>query len=281
MQSEIPLVRPYIAGNEAQYVAEVIRSGQLASDGRFTRSCAEFLSRRFDIGKALLTPSCTAALEMAALLCDLGPGDEVILPSYTFVSTANAIVLRGASPRCSSTFCPDTLNLDDALIEEKITPRTKAIFPVHYAGVACEMDRIMTIARKHGLLVVEDAAQAVNSKYQDRFLGSIGDLGTYSFHETKNYVRGEGGRAVHQQSAIGSNGPRSSATRERNRGQFLQAARWTNTPGSTWAVLIFRAKLPPHSSTVNSSNSTQFKQSCRRAFEFYQHHLRPPVAEGC
>jgi dTDP-4-amino-4,6-dideoxygalactose transaminase len=139
-----------------------------------------------------MVPSCTAALEMAAMLCDLGPGDEVILPSFTFVSTANAVVRLGARPVFVD-IRPDTLNLDDALIEEAITPRTRAIFPVHYAGAGCAMDRILTVARKYGLRVVEDAAQAVNSWYEGRALGSLGDLGTYSFHETKNYICGEGG----------------------------------------------------------------------------------------
>ena len=167
----------------------------MASDGRFTRASSEFLVERFGVGRALMTPSCTAALEMAALLCDLGPGDEVILPSFTFVSTANAIVLRGAKPVFVD-IRPDTLNIDNAQIEDAMTPRTKAMFPIHYAGVACEMDRILTIANKHGLLVVEDAAQGVNAKYEGRYLGSLSPLAAYSFHETKNYVCGEGGRTL-------------------------------------------------------------------------------------
>jgi dTDP-4-amino-4,6-dideoxygalactose transaminase len=142
-----------------------------------------------------LTPSCTAALEMAALLCGLGPGDEAILPSYTFVSTANAVALRGATPVFVD-IRPDTLNIDERLIEAAITPQTRAIFPVHYAGVACEMDEIMAIARRHNLLVVEDAAQGVFAKYKDRWLGAIGHLGCYSFHETKNFSCGEGGALV-------------------------------------------------------------------------------------
>lgn len=277
MQSQIPLVRPYIAGNEARYVAEAIRSGQLASDGRFTRSCAEFLSWRFDIGKVLLTPSCTAALEMAAMLCDLGPGDEVILPSYTFVSTANAIVLRGATPVFVD-IRRDTLNLDDALIEDKITPRTTAIFPVHYAGVACEMERIMTIARKHELLVVEDAAQAVNAKYQDQFLGAIGDLGTYSFHETKNYVSGEGG-------SLCINNPRLAERAEiirnkgTNRSQFLRG----EVDKYTW-VDLGSSYLPSEMSAAFLFGQLEqldvIQESRRRAFEFYQNHLAPLEAEG-
>ena len=269
-------MRPYIAGNEAQYVAEAIRSGQLASDGRFTRGCSEFLARQFGIGKVLLTPSCTAALEMAALLCDLGPGDEVILPSYTFVSTANAIVRCGAKPVFVD-IRPDTLNLDDALIEEKITPRTKAIFPVHYAGVACEMERIMTIARKHGLLVVEDAAQAVNSKYQDQYLGAIGDLGTYSFHETKNYVCGEGGalcinnpRLVERAEIIRNKGT--------NRSQFLRG----EVDKYTW-VDVGSSYLPSELAMAFLYGQLEqlelIQESRRRAFEFYQSHLAPLEAE--
>jgi dTDP-4-amino-4,6-dideoxygalactose transaminase len=188
----IPFNKPFIAGKELYYIAQAVTFGNLGGDGLFTRRCAELLQERFGIPKVLLTPSCTAALEMAALLCDVGPGDEVILPSYTFVSTASAFVRLGAKPVFID-IRPDTLNIDDALIEQAITPRTRAICVVHYAGVSCEMDRIMTIARAYGLRVVEDAAQGVNSWYNGRALGSIGDLGCYSFHETKNVICGEGG----------------------------------------------------------------------------------------
>src|SRR5262249_26607491 len=154
----------------------------IAADGPFTRKCARFLEERFGVRKALMTPSCTAALEMAAMLCDLGPRDEVIMPSYTFVSTANAVVGVGARPVFVEIRL-DTLNLDETRIEQAITQRTRAIFPVHYAGVACEMDTILAIARRHKLRVVEDAAQGVNARYKGRALGSMGDLGTYSFHD--------------------------------------------------------------------------------------------------
>jgi len=164
----------------------------LAGDGPFTKRCHGWLEQKTDCAKALLTHSCTAALEMAALLLDIQPGDEVIMPSYTFVSTANAFVLRGGVPVFVD-IREDTLNLDERLIEAAITPRTRAIVPVHYAGVACEMDAIMSIARRHKLKVVEDAAQGVMSSYKGRALGSIGDLGAYSFHETKNVISGEGG----------------------------------------------------------------------------------------
>jgi dTDP-4-amino-4,6-dideoxygalactose transaminase len=192
MPSHIPFNKPFIAGKELYYIAQAIASGRLAADGYFTKSCSSLLEERFGIHKVLMTSSCTAALEMAATLCGLGPGDEVILPSFTFVSTANAFVRLGAKPVFVDVR-PDTLNLDENLIEAAITPRTKAIFPVHYAGVSCAMNHIMTIATKHKLLVVEDAAQGVNAFYDGRALGAIGHLGTYSFHDTKNYISGEGG----------------------------------------------------------------------------------------
>ncbi|MDE3059656.1 MAG: dTDP-4-amino-4,6-dideoxygalactose transaminase [Pseudomonadota bacterium] len=181
-----------MTGREVQYIAEAHRNGRLAGDGDFTRRCQDWLVRQTGCAHALLTHSCTAALEMAALLLDIQPGDEVIMPSYTFVSTANAFALRGAVPVFVD-IRPDTLNIDETLIEEAITPRTKAIVPVHYAGVACEMDTIMDIAVRHGLAVVEDAAQGLMSSYKGRALGSFGNMGTLSFHETKNITCGEGG----------------------------------------------------------------------------------------
>jgi len=190
--ARIPFNKPFIAGKELYYVAQAVTLGNIAGDGHFTKACSQLLENRFGIRKVLLTPSCTAALEMAAVLCDLGPGDEVILPSYTFVSTASAVMRTGARPVFVD-IRPDTLNLDEEQIEAAITEKTKAIFVVHYAGVSCDMDRIMDIARVHDLLVVEDAAQGVNAFYKGRALGSIGHLGCYSFHETKNYICGEGG----------------------------------------------------------------------------------------
>lgn len=192
LRSEIPFSKPFITGNEAKYVAQVIASGSISSDGRFTRSCGQFLKERFGIHEVFMTPSCTAALEMAAMLLDLKDGDEVLMPSFTFTSTANAVVLRGAKPVFVD-IRPDTLNIDERLVESAITSRTKAIFAVHYAGVGCEMDCLMAIAAKHNLMVVEDAAQAVNGCYRGRALGSIGHLGAYSFHGTKDYTCGEGG----------------------------------------------------------------------------------------
>jgi len=189
---KIPFNKPFITGQELGYVSQAIGSGAIGSDGSFTRRCARLLEDRFGIHKVLLTPSCSDALEMAFMLTGIGPGDEVLVPSFTFVSTVNAFMRCGAKPVFVD-IRPDTLNIDDALLEAAITPRTKAIVPVHYAGVGCEMDRIMTIAEKYGLLVVEDAAQGVHAYYNQRALGSIGHLGAYSFHETKNYVCGEGG----------------------------------------------------------------------------------------
>lgn len=188
----IPFNKPFVAGAELFHIARAVTLGNLSGDGYFTERCCRFLQQRFDIPKVLMTPSCTAALEMAAQLCDLGPGDEVIMPSYTFVSTANAVVRQGATPVFVD-IRPDTLNLDETKIEAAVTPRTKAIFPVHYAGVGCDMAAIMEIARARGLWVVEDAAQGVDAYYQGRALGSIGHLGCYSFHETKNAICGEGG----------------------------------------------------------------------------------------
>jgi dTDP-4-amino-4,6-dideoxygalactose transaminase len=188
----IPFNKPYMTGKELYYIAEAHFNGVLAGDGVFTKRCNAWLEYRTGAKKALLTHSCTAALEMAAILADIQAGDEIIMPSYTFVSTANAFVLRGVVPVFVD-IRPDTLNIDETLIEAAITERTKAIVPVHYAGVACEMDVIMSIATKYNLMVIEDAAQGVLSTYKGRALGSIGHLGCYSFHETKNIISGEGG----------------------------------------------------------------------------------------
>jgi dTDP-4-amino-4,6-dideoxygalactose transaminase len=188
----IPFNRPYLSGHELEYIAQAHSNGQLSGDGVFTRKCHTWLEQQTGASKALLTHSCTAALEMAAMLLDLKPGDEVIMPSFTFVSTANAFVLRGAIPVFVD-IRPDTMNIDESLIEQAITPRTRAICVVHYAGVSCEMDTIMAVARDHGLKVIEDAAQGILSSYRGRPLGSLGDLGALSFHETKNVISGEGG----------------------------------------------------------------------------------------
>jgi dTDP-4-amino-4,6-dideoxygalactose transaminase len=187
--------RPTMTGDELAYIREALGNAHISGDGKFTKRCHAWLEQRLGAPQALLTHSCTGALEMAALLCNLEPGDEVIMPSYTFTSTANAVVLRNAVPVFVD-IRKDTLNIDETLIEAAITPRTKAIFVVHYAGVACEMDFILDIAKRHDLLVVEDAAQALLASYRGMPLGSLGDMSTFSFHETKNLISGEGGALV-------------------------------------------------------------------------------------
>ncbi len=193
--SKIPFNKPFIVGKELFYISQAVFEGNLAGDGKFTRLCSEWMETRFNASRVLLTTSCTAALEMSAILLDVGPGDEVILPSFTFVSTANAFALRGTRIRFID-IREDTLNMDESQLESMINQRTKALVPVHYAGVSCEMDTIMDIAQKHNVAVVEDAAQGVNAKYKEKYLGTIGHLGTYSFHETKNFISGEGGALV-------------------------------------------------------------------------------------
>lgn len=188
----IPFNVPPCTGDELEYIRQAIASHKICGDGEFTKKCSRWMEERFHAQKVLLTTSGTTALDMAALLCELEPGDEVILPSFTFSSTATAFVLAGAK-LVFVDIRPDTMNIDETKIEAAITPRTRVIVPVHYAGVACEMDTIMDIARRHGLKVVEDAAQGVMSTYKGRALGTIGDMGCFSFHETKNYSMGEGG----------------------------------------------------------------------------------------
>jgi dTDP-4-amino-4,6-dideoxygalactose transaminase len=191
-RQKIPFNRPSLLGNEVRYLREAIERGQLSGDGHFTKLCNARLCEVTQARSALLTHSCTAALEMAAILCDLGPGDEVIMPSFTFVSTANAVVLRGATPVFVDVQ-PHSLNLDPDRVAEAVTDRTRAIFAVHYAGVPADMDELSAIARRHDLILVEDAAQALGSTYKGRPAGSLGDLGAFSFHETKNVIAGEGG----------------------------------------------------------------------------------------
>jgi dTDP-4-amino-4,6-dideoxygalactose transaminase len=188
----IPFNKPYMTGKELWYISQAHAAGHLAGDGSFTKKCSSWLEERIGCRKALLTHSGTAALDMAAILAGLEPGDEVIMPSYTFVSTANAFVLRGAVPVFVD-IRPDTLNIDESLIEAAVTPRTKAIVAVHYAGVSCDMDAIMEVARRRGLLVIEDSAQGLMSAYKGHQLGSIAPLAAVSFHETKNVISGEGG----------------------------------------------------------------------------------------
>jgi len=244
--TKIPFNRPYLTGRELSYIAEAHMNGQLAGDGQFTKRCQNWLEELGDTRKALLTHSCTAALEMAAILCDIKPGDEVIMPSYTFVSTANAFVLRGAIPVFVDIRI-DTLNIDESKIEAAVTARTKAIVPVHYAGVACEMDTIMDIAKRHGLYVIEDAAQACLSTYKGRQLGTIGDLGCFSFHETKNIISGEGGALMVNNAAMVE---RAEIIREKgtNRSRYLRGEvdkyTWTDMgssflPGEVIAAFLW------------------------------------------
>jgi dTDP-4-amino-4,6-dideoxygalactose transaminase len=209
-----------MTGRELWNIAQAHSNGHLSGDGPFTKRCHHWLEQHTGAQQALLTHSCTAALEMAAMLLELVPGDEVIMPSYTFVSTANAFVLRGAVPVFVD-IRPDTLNIDESLIEAAITKRTKAICVVHYAGVACEMDTILDIAARHNLAVVEDAAQGIYSSYKDRPVGALGDYGALSFHETKNLISGEGGALLVRDK---SNGPHAEILREKgtNRSQFFR-----------------------------------------------------------
>ena len=277
MQPRIPFNKPFIAGKELYYIAQAITSVNVAADGYFTRHCCRVLEERFGIHKVLMTPSCTAALEMAAMLCDLEPGDEVILPSFTFVSTANAFVRLGAKPVFVD-IRPDTLNLDENLLEAAITPRTKAIFPVHYAGVACAMNRIMTIATQHHLAVVEDAAQGVNAFYDGRALGGIGHLGTYSFHDTKNYISGEGG-------ALCLNAPemveRAEIIRDKgtNRSQFFRGEvdkyTWVDVGSSYVPSEICCAFLYAQLEMLDPIAARR-----RHLYETYYHHLQQLAARG-
>ena len=220
MSNLISFSEPSFIGNEEEYIKQAIKGLRLSGDGSFTNKCHDWFKKNTGASKVLLTTSCTHALEMAAILVDIKNGDEVIMPSYTFTSTANAFVLRGAKIVFVD-IRPDTMNIDENKIEEAITSKTKVIVPVHYAGVACDMDKIMSIARKYNLFVIEDAAQAITSLYKGKVLGTIGDLGTYSFHDTKNITSGEGGLLLvnnikfHQRAEI---------IREKgtNRGQFFR-----------------------------------------------------------
>jgi dTDP-4-amino-4,6-dideoxygalactose transaminase len=231
----IPFNKPPITGEEQQYVLQAMNSQKMSGDGIFSKKCQNWFDEKLDCKKSLLTPSCTAALEMAAILIDIQPGDEVIMPSYTFVSTANAFVLRGAKIVFVD-IRPDTMNIDETKIEAAITNKTRAIVPVHYAGVGCEMDIIMEIADRHSLFVVEDAAQGMMSSYKGKPLGTIGHIGTYSFHETKNYTSGgEGGLLIINDQRFSE---RAEIIREKgtNRSQFFRGQvdkyTWVDIGGS-------------------------------------------------
>ena len=216
----IPFNKPYLSGKELEYIKAAVESGKISGDGVFTHKVHDFFQKRFGFKKCLLTTSCTDALEMVAILLDIQPGDEVIMPSYTFVSTANAFVLRGAKIVFADSY-PNNPNMDADNLEALITPKTKVILPVHYAGVACDMDKITDLAMKYGIYVVEDAAQAIDSYYKGRPLGGIGHLSTFSFHETKNIISGEGGMLVINDEKYAN---RSEIIREKgtNRSQFFR-----------------------------------------------------------
>jgi dTDP-4-amino-4,6-dideoxygalactose transaminase len=277
MEYRIPFNKPFLVGRELDYIAQAVALGNLAGDGHFSQSCCRLLEQRLSIPRVMLTPSCTAALETAALLCELGPGDEVILPSFTFVSTASAFVRAGARPVFVD-IRADTLNLDENLIEAAVTERTKVIVPVHYAGVACEMDRILSIADKHHLVVVEDAAQGVNAFYRGNALGSIGDLGCYSFHETKNFISGEGG-------AICVNRPdlieRAEILRDKgtNRQKYFRG----QVDKYTW-VDIGSAYVPCELIGAFLYGQLEMMQTIsdrrRQIYEYYQQSFEPLAAEG-
>ena len=267
----IPFNKPSFVGHERQYIEQAIANGQISGDGEFTRRCHGFLEHELGVAKALLTTSCTHALEMAALLLNIQPGDEVIVPSFTFVSTVNAFVLRGARPVFVD-IRPDTLNLDESCLERLITPRTKVIVPVHYAGVGCEMDAILAIADRHGIPVVEDNAHGLLGRYKGRWLGTFGCLAAQSFHETKNFSCGEGG-------ALLINDPRfierAEILREKgtNRSQVFrgQAAKysWIDVGSSYLPSDLLAAFL-----LAQFEARDYIQAQRRRRWEFYAAHLR-------
>ena len=287
-KEQIHFNRPYMTGKELYYIAEAKFGNMLAGDGAFTKRCHAWLEDQTKCNKALLTHSCTAALEMAALLLNVEPGDEIIMPSYTFVSTANAFVLRGAVPVFVD-IREDTLNIDERLIEAAITAKTKAIVPVHYAGVSCEMDSIMAIARKHNLMVVEDAAQGVMSTYKGKALGSIGHLGAFSFHETKNVISGEGG-------ALLVNTPeltlRAEIIREKgtDRSRFFRGEidkyTWQEVgssylPGELIAAFLWAQLEEAQSITNERISSWNYYNSALESFEKQGLLRRPIIPEHC
>jgi dTDP-4-amino-4,6-dideoxygalactose transaminase len=273
----IPFNKPCLTGNELRYIAEAIQAGHSAGDGSFTRRCHALIERQLGIDKALLTTSCTHALEMAALLLNIQAGDEVIVPSFTFVSTVNAFVLRGARPVFADVR-PDTLNLDESQIERLVTARTRAIVPVHYAGVGCEMDAIGEIAARHGLPVVEDNAHGLFGKYRGRYLGTFGSLASQSFHETKNFICGEGG-------ALLINDPqyceRAEIIREKgtDRSRFFRGQvdkyTWVDAGSSYLPSDILAAFL-----LAQLESREQIQAKRRRIWEYYQKHLQAWAGEA-
>ena len=274
----IPFNKPPFTGNETQYVLHAMQSSKISGDGNFTLRCHQWFEEKLGCVKALLTPSCTHALEMAAILINIQPGDEVIMPSYTFVCTANAFVLRGARIIFVD-IRPDTLNINELLIEQAITSRTKAIVAVHYAGVSCEMDHIMSIAAKYNIFVIEDAAQGMMATYKNRPLGTLGHLATYSFHETKNYTSGgEGGLLIINDPQFTD---RAEIIREKgtNRKQFFQGI----VDKYTW-VDIGSSLLPSELQAAylwgQLENSDLILKNRMKSWEFYKAELQPLVEEN-
>ncbi len=274
----IPFNAPPVVGTETDYMQSAMASGKLCGDGGFTRRCQQWMEQHFGSKKVLLTPSCTASLEMAALLINIAPGDEVIMPSYTFVSTANAFVLRGATIVFVDVR-PDTMNIDETQIQAAITPKTRAIVPVHYAGVACEMDTIMALAAKHQLYVIEDAAQGVMSQYKGRALGTIGHIGCFSFHETKNYTAGgEGGATLINDAALTE---RAEIIREKgtNRSQFFRGQvdkyTWRDIGSSYLMADLQAAYLWAQLEAAQTINQQRL-----RLWQRYYDALQPLAAQG-
>jgi dTDP-4-amino-4,6-dideoxygalactose transaminase len=274
---KIPFNKPFIVGNELEYIAKAVQQGHLSGDGPYTRRCHAWLEERLETKKALLTHSCTAALEMAAILGDVGAGDEVIMPSFTFVSTANAFALRGGVPVFVDVR-RDTLNLDETLVEAAVTPRTRAIVAVHYAGVPCAMDVLADIAARHGLMLIEDAAQALLSKHDGRALGTIGQLGCLSFHETKNVISGEGGALLVNDPALVE---RAEIIREKgtNRAKFFRGQvdkyTWVDIGSSYLPSELIGAFL-----YAQLEHADEIMAARRRLWERYHAALEPLAGEG-
>lgn len=277
MSLKFPFNKPFLTGKEVHYIYEAVQSGKISGDGLFTKKCQAFFEEQYGFRKTLLTTSCTDALELAALLLDIEPGDEVIAPSYTFVSTVNAFVLRGANIIFADS-AKDNPNIDVQQIESLVTPRTKAIIPVHYAGIACDMDAINAIAKKHNLYVVEDAAQAVDSYYKGKPLGTLGDLSAFSFHETKNIIAGEGGM-------IGINTPsfvsRAEIIREKgtNRSSFFRGEvdkyGWVDVGSSFLPSEIVAAFL-----YAQLENLQMIQQKRKMLWDVYLEELKPLADKG-
>jgi dTDP-4-amino-4,6-dideoxygalactose transaminase len=266
----IPFNRPYLAGGELANLADAAQSGRLAGDGDYTARCHALLARTLGVGKVLLTTSCTHALELAALLLNLEPGDEVIVPSYTFVSVVNAFVLRGARPVFAD-IRPDTLNLDESVLEALITPRTKAIVPVHYGGVGCEMDAILELAAPRGIAVIEDNAHGLFGRYKGRWLGTMGQFGTLSFHETKNFTCGEGGALLVNDPAFSE---RAEILREKgtNRARFFRGQvdkyTWVDVGSSYLPSELLAAFL-----LAQLEARERIQEQRRRIWHYYAEHL--------